>query len=260
MIKTASIRERARYSLERNLFSHVWLMLICCIVISGIVEGVPSFIATLLSRVSPVVGALVGVPLYVAAVLIAGPISYGMARIYHKVALGDKDVKVADIFLGFKTNLAESVYLGFMRSLFIFLWSLLFIIPGIIKSYAYSMAFFIQEDSNGSKNWRTCLDESIKLTDGYKGKLFLLDLSFIGWSILGYLCFGVGILWVTAYHQTARAHFYEELKVIKYGFAESTEEDVIFAEGEIVDDGDIYRYGDEEDEEDEKSFHDDDEE
>ena len=51
---------------------------------------------------------------------------------------------------------------------------------------------------------------------GYKGKLFCLDLSFIGWYIVGALCLGIGVLWVTPYHQTARANFYEALQA-EYG-------------------------------------------
>ena len=80
--------------------------------------------------------------------------------------------------------------------------------------------YFIFQESDGKKAWRECIDESKNLTDGYKGKLFLLDLSFIGWFILGFLCFGIGVLWVSVYHQEARAHFYEELKTIKYGATE----------------------------------------
>ena len=48
--------------------------------------------------------------------------------------------------------------------------------------------------------------------NGKKGKLFCLDLSFIGWMIVGSLAFGVGTLWVTAYMQSARANFYEDIK------------------------------------------------
>ena len=152
--------------------------------------------------------------------------TFGITGIYLRTAQNkNKDGKInfSDLFLGFKNNFAESAVLYFMRNLFIFLWALLFIIPGIIKAYAYSMAFYIQQE-NKDKNWRTCLDESAALTDGYKGKLFLLDLSFIGWYIVGFLCLFVGVLWVSAYHNMARAEFYEELKRIKFGTTETTTE------------------------------------
>ena len=56
-----------------------------------------------------------------------------------------------------------------------------------------------------------CITESRRMMDGNKWRLFCLDLSFIGWYIVGSLCFGVGILWVDAYHSMARANFYEDL-------------------------------------------------
>ena len=56
-----------------------------------------------------------------------------------------------------------------------------------------------------------CITESRRIMSGNKMRLFLLDLSFIGWYIVGALCFGIGTLWVNAYHQMARANFYEDL-------------------------------------------------
>ena len=254
MPKSKIIREKARISLQRDLFSGVWMTLILCGMIASAIISIPSSFSGL-SYTHAAVAALVGVPGIVASILLGGPFSYALARMYHKVALGEK-VRIPDVFLGFKENFAGSLVLALMRSLFIWLWSLLFIIPGIVKSYAYSMAFFIQQESNGEKNWRTCLDESKELTYGYKGKLFGLDLSFIGWYIVGYLCFGVGALWVTAYHQEARAHFYEELKKIKYGStAEAVDPDAVITpasadsekeheEEKPVLEGEVYEFND----------------
>ena len=215
MIKIGSVKAEARHSLDGRLFGRVWVMLVVCALIGGIMAAVPSFLGSFLSALTPALGALLGMPLALCSVIIRGPVSYSMARIYHRVARGDKDIKVKDLFVGFKECAAESILLSFLRGLFIALWCLLLIVPGIVKSYAYSMAFYIQQESKGQKNWRTCLDESDELTRGYKGKLFLMDLSFIGWYILGYLCLGIGVLWVAAYHQESYAHFYEELKRVK---------------------------------------------
>ncbi|MBQ7712562.1 MAG: DUF975 family protein [Clostridia bacterium] len=214
MIELTSIRSRARDSLEHRLFGNVWITLLICTLAYTVIVGLPTSLSGTVTRFSPVVGGLIGVPLGLVGMVISGPLSYGITRIYHKVALGNKRIDFVDLFCGFKEELGETFLLGFLRSLFIGLWSLLFIIPGIVMSYAYSMAFFIQQESK-EKNWRVCLDESKELTRGYKGKLFLLDLSFIGWFIVGALCFGVGLLWVDVYHTMARAHFYEELKRIK---------------------------------------------
>ena len=236
MPTASEIRARARYSLDNSIFSQIWLMLLVYSLLVGVISGLPGTISTAISRISPVLAAALGVPLVICTILLSGPFEYAMSRIYLRVARDDKNIQVADVFIGFKECFAESVILQFLRALFIFLWSLLLIIPGIIKAYAYSMAFYIFQESDGKKTWRECLDESSELTNGYKGKLFWLDLSFIGWFILGALCFGIGILWVQVYHQQARACFDEELKAIKYGAPEEEpaspvtddEDDVVF--------------------------------
>ena len=247
MIPAKELRERARISLNRNIFGRTWLMLIGCAVVAALVTGIPSLISALTPYLPTWLGALLGLPLFLLSILVSGPISYAMARIYLNVARGDKDIKIKDVFVGFKENLIESAILGFMRSFFIFLWALLLIIPGIIKAYAYSMSFYILQESKGKKTWKACLDESQFMMNGYKGKLFLLDLTFIGWYILGYLCLGIGLLWVNAYHQEARAHFYEELKAAKYG---SSDEDYGMVTKDMLyskDGDDVYDYGKAED-------------
>ena len=77
-------------------------------------------------------------------------------------------------------------------------------------SYSYSMAFYILQD-NPDLTWRKALDESRRLMYGNRGKLFALDLSFIGWYILGGILLGVGTFFVAPYHEMARAHFYLDI-------------------------------------------------
>ncbi|MBO4472690.1 MAG: DUF975 family protein [Clostridia bacterium] len=216
MSENKRIRQKALDSLEHRLFGSVWVSLVVCSVIYSLIVGLPSSVSSLTSRLVPVVGALIGFPLMLVSAVISGPMTYGFTRVFLKVARGDKRIDIAEMFSGFREEIGESFLLGLLRSIFVFLWSLLLIVPGIVKAYAYSMAFYIQQEAK-DKNWRVCLDESAALMDGYKGKLFLLDLSFIGWYIVGLLCFGVGMLWVSVYHAEARAHFYEELKREKLG-------------------------------------------
>ena len=216
MIDIKNIKARSRDTLEHRLFGYLWGTLVVCSLAYGVLVGLPSLISSVVSRLSVALGTLIGFPLFLVSLVISGPLTYGLCRIFHKVTLGEKRVDMKDLFCGFREELGESFLLGLMRSLYIFLWSLLLIVPGIVKSYSYSMAFFIQQESK-DKTWRACLDESKMLTDGYKGKLFLMDLSFIGWYIVGLLCLGVGVLWVEVYHTEARAHFYEDLKKIKRG-------------------------------------------
>ena len=135
----------------------------------------------------------------------------GFAAIVLPLVRGKEKVDLNDLFSGFTNNFVDNLLLGLLTSLFISLWTLLFVIPGFVKSYSYSMAFYIKHD-DPSKGWKECIDESRAMMNGYKMKLFLLDLSFIGWYILGTLALAVGVFFVYPYHQMARANFYESLR------------------------------------------------
>ncbi len=98
-----------------------------------------------------------------------------------------------------------------LKSVKIFLWSLLFVIPGIVASYSYAMTDYILAEfpqlSAGD-----ALRHSKEMMQGNRARLFCLQLSFIGWGILCLLTFGIGSLWLTPYVQTATAAFYQEVK------------------------------------------------
>lgn len=103
-----------------------------------------------------------------------------------------------------------------ISTIFITLWSLLFIIPGIIKSYAYSQAYLIYKDrskqlSNEKISSLDCITESKNLMKGHKWRLFVLDLSFIGWGILSVLSLGIGLIWLLPYQNATKVAFYEDL-------------------------------------------------
>ena len=96
-----------------------------------------------------------------------------------------------------------------LQTVLIFLWSLLFVIPGLVKSYSYALAYYLQQEPGGAEREPAdILNESRRMMNGYKWQLFCLDFSFIGWYILGALCFGIGTFFVVPYHQQARANFY----------------------------------------------------
>ncbi len=189
---TASeIRAKARQQLGNNIFGNQWLYaLVVCLIVSAI---------------SGIASTTVIIPL-----LITGPLSFGAAKVFLKLARSGDPIKIEDTFSGFTSDIGGNIILGLLISIFTFLWSLLFVIPGIIKAYSYSMAFHIKHD-NPAYTWQQCIDESRKMMDGNKMRLFLLDLSFIGWIIVGVLCFGIGTLWVAPYMATAHANFYEEI-------------------------------------------------
>jgi len=103
------------------------------------------------------------------------------------------------------------VYIMFMKGVYLSLWSLLLVIPGVIKSYSYSqIPFILAEDPNISI--KQALAMSTQMTEGHKLHMFNLDLSFIGWIFIGYLTFGVGILFVYPYVYVTKAFLYKKLK------------------------------------------------
>jgi uncharacterized membrane protein len=108
-------------------------------------------------------------------------------------------------------NIGTKFIATLLVSLYTFLWSLLFIIPGIIKSYSYAMTPYILLD-RPELSATDAIKESEKMMDGHKMELFILDLSFIGWILLSMLTCGILVLYVEPYMMATKAAFYLELK------------------------------------------------
>ena len=95
--------------------------------------------------------------------------------------------------------------------LYTLLWSLLLIIPGLIKSYSYAMTPYIMaEKPDMSVN--DAITKSRQIMNGHKWQLFCLDLSFTGWMLLSMVTLGLGLIYVWPYYNAARAAFYREIK------------------------------------------------
>lgn len=144
----------------------------------------------------------------IALILVIGPLELGMTKCYIKVARGGVP-QISEMFDGF-SNFLRAFLLYLINTIFIALWSLLLVIPGIIKSYSYSMSFFILADNPGM-DANEARKLSMKMMEGHKWRLFCLDFSFIGWMLLTILTFGILSFWVSPYTGVARAEFYEEL-------------------------------------------------
>lgn len=189
MYTRKELRAKARQQLGGNIFAKTWLMVLLAIFIVSAIEGG--------------LGAT-----FVGTFVVMGPLMYGLYRLLTKQVREGGEVKLEDLFTGFTENFVQALLLQLVETIFIALWSLLFVIPGIVKTYSYAMSSYIQQQST-NKDWNYCHQKSIELMSGYKFKLFLLDLSFIGWYILGALCFGIGTLFVMPYHYMARVNFFE---------------------------------------------------
>lgn len=192
MVSNKELKANARKQLENNIFSTPWLMVaLAYFILSAIISASSAIV--------------------IGPIILTGPLTIGLVSILIKRITTNSDVELADIFDGFKKDVSGNILLGFMHSLFIFLWSLLFVIPGLIKTYSYSMCFYIKNE-NPEKDWKECLQESQEMMKGHKWQLFCLDLSFIGWYIVGALCFGIGSFFVIPYQQMSYANFYLALK------------------------------------------------
>jgi uncharacterized membrane protein len=140
--------------------------------------------------------------------LYSGPLLAGLCA--YLLALHRGNSSFSQIFDGFNFfGKALGAYL--LRTLYIFLWSLLLVIPGMIKAYSYSMTFFILAD-NPSMGINEAITHSRELMDGNKGRLLCLYVRFIGWSFLCILTLGIGTLWLIPYISAAVAAFYEDIK------------------------------------------------
>ena len=124
----------------------------------------------------------------------------------------EKDTAITGNMFNFAFNNYGHKILGmFLMGLFIALWTLLLVIPGIIKTFSYAMTpYILHEYPNVGVN--DSIDISRKMMKGHKLDLFLLELSFIGWGILCIFTLGIGFLWLTPYMQTSLAIFYEDVK------------------------------------------------
>lgn len=139
-----------------------------------------------------------------------------------------QEADVKDVFSQFH-RFGDGFCLYLLEGLYIFLWMLLLIVPGIIASYRYAMAPFIMAE-NEDMTASEAINASKALMEGHKAELFFLDLSFFGWGLLNILTLGIGSLFLNPYANTARAAFYRNLcpkvdsqPVVQY-IPESTEE------------------------------------
>lgn len=170
---------------------------------------VVSLIIGLISGAASALLSLIPGGTIVAAIIITPAFSLSLVRVYLSVVKGNTP-KAADAFCGFDDFWA-AFKVTFLVGLFTFLWSLLFVIPGIIKSYSYSMSLFILAENKG-KPALECINESKAMTNGHKMELFVLGLSFIGWGLLCTITLGIAGIWVVPYMEATYTNAYNSLK------------------------------------------------
>ncbi len=178
--------------------------------------GIIFVIGLIIALISGVAGAILSfIPFggLVASIIITPAFTLSMVRVFLNVVKGYHP-SIEDAFSGFDDFWA-AFKVNFLVGLFTFLWSLLFIIPGIIKAYSYSMSLYILAENKG-KPALECINESMAMTEGHKMDLFVLGLSFIGWGLLCAITFGIAGIWVAPYMEATFANAYNSLKPVNF--------------------------------------------
>ncbi len=153
-----------------------------------------------------ILGSASGVTAGIVALVFTAPMLVGLYSVFLDGSRKGK-YDIGTLFVGFKDNLVEKIILSLYKALMVFLWSLLFIIPGIIKAYAYYAAEYIAAE-HPDYSFKKCLTESERLMKGHKWEFFVLQLSFIGWMILSIFTFGILYLWIAPYMLATQTEYF----------------------------------------------------
>ena len=143
------------------------------------------------------------------SLVVGGAVSMGYAK--YNLSLVDGQPACVKDLTSQMNRLGEGFVMRLLSGIFILLWSLLFIIPGIIASFSYAMAPYILYENPGMRP-KEAIKASKELMHGNKWRLFCLELSFIGWGLLSALTLGIGILFLRPYIEAAGAAFYKDIK------------------------------------------------
>lgn len=149
--------------------------------------------------------------LLIGGIFAMGPLVVGLANCYKTLLVDNDDRMVANEFkVGFG-NYLHHVWGYVLSRIFIFLWALLLVVPGIIKSLSYSMTNYILVD-RPELSANEAINLSKEMMFGHKYDLFYLYLSFAGWFVLSLLTLGIGFVWLIPYAQAAQSSFYLDVK------------------------------------------------
>lgn len=210
MYKTtfAELKTRAKTVLKSNY----WYSFGVCILVSlitSLANSVAAIMDIVNSDASSTVTTISAILQILVTVFVTFPLSVGTCRFFIKSTADTPDVY--ELFFPYKNNLGNVISINIFVAIYTFLWSLLFIIPGIIKSLQYSMIPYILAE-NPAMDRRRAFEVTKALTDGNKGRLFLFALSFIGWILLSCITFGIGFLFLDPYMSAAYTQLYFDLK------------------------------------------------
>lgn len=217
----AEIKSRAKEALK----GHYWYVFGVSLLIS-VISGLASSILNLVLRLGGDSDAaiIICAVLYIAVVLfVLIPLSTGMTRFFINFCKGNEP-QVNDIAYIYKNGLGNVIRISIIEAVYIILWSMLFIIPGIIKTYQYFMIDYMIAE-NPQLDRKRAFEITKAAMKGNKWRTFVFGLSFIGWILLCMVTLGIGTLFLTPYINAAYAQYYLELKktAVENGIAQAGE-------------------------------------
>ena len=189
------LKTRAKEQISGN----VWILFACSLIASLI--SAAAYIVFAKALKIEVLGGM-------AMILLTAPFSMSITMIYLRLADGIRP-EISNTFDGFSI-FGKSVLLVVLLEIFVTLWSLLFIVPGIIKAYSYSLAPYILAE-NPEMNANDAIKESKRLMNGHKMDFFVLQLSFIPWILLVCVTFGFASIYVSPYINATYVNFYNSI-------------------------------------------------
>ena len=172
-----------------------------------------TFVAALVGKGvgEPVGGAVQEILSLLVAILVIYPMTFSLVKLFLGFVRGEQQLHAGGVFSTFNTPYyGKSIGLYLLTMIFTFLWTLLLIVPGIIKSLSYALAPYILAE-NPDLTASEAIEQSKSMMSGNRWRLFCLHVSFIGWEILCSLTLGIGYLWLTPYKNAATAAFYREV-------------------------------------------------
>lgn len=159
--------------------------------------------------VSSVETALLGTS-FLTSLLFLPPMVYAFNIAFLENKRSGKAFNAKDLFIGFNDYIrVTGTYL--LQSLYVFLWTLLLIVPGVIKSISYSQTMYILKDCP-ELSFNAAIERSMAMMEGHKWGCFKLYLSFIGWVLLAIVTLGIALFWVAPYMSATFANYYEQVK------------------------------------------------
>lgn len=174
-----------------------------------LVEGMEKLSALPSSKIKISLGGL-GLVGFLLSILVFNPLIVGCYRFFLQNSRGPAELN--ELGAGFRGDWGNVVLVMFLKNLFLALWTLLFIIPGIVKAYAYRMVPYILKE-HPELSGTQAITLSRRMMKGHKGDAFVLDLSFIGWILLSALTFGIlHLFYVGPYIEATNAELYKAVR------------------------------------------------